>query len=119
MFGARKAAQHSAADYRAHKRRAANGVEMRIGGIRYSVLDYSEGGARIIATRERPPRVSIVELYLNGRSIGQYAAVMAWMRNGQVGYAFRKDQTIRSVEQSKPTPGHAYGASSIRNRLRM
>lgn len=116
----RRMTTQSPRDYRLHRRVAVEGLELRLGGRSYEILDYSSGGARIRAglLSGDLPRVAVVEVVRGERVLCACAAVKAWSRNGEAGYEFRKSQKIDIGAPRDPRP-RASAGSAIRARLNL
>ena len=116
MFGKRNSGQSGGYDeFRQHRRKGCS-TEYRayIDGVEYSVLDWSEGGFRILCNSGMA-RVGVAEIYYNGRRILSSPAVLAWARGGEAGYAFRPNLGVYEVKENPTKPNGR--ASSIRAQL--
>jgi hypothetical protein len=100
MFGGRGTDKFNPSEYRAHTRKPARGLRAFIDGIEVELLDYSEGGLRVRSDRPLP-RVATIEILRNNKPMRTIAAVVAWSRKDQSGYAFRPKQKLATIG-SKP-----------------
>jgi hypothetical protein len=101
MFGGRGTSKFNPSEYRAHVRKSARGLRAFVDGVEVELLDYSEGGLRV--RYDRPlPRVATIEMLRNEKPMRTIAAVVAWSRNDQTGYAFRPNQKLAMIETKVP-----------------
>jgi len=127
MFGKRETKKFDPSEFRVHARRTVQGMTAYIDQEQVEILDYSEGGIRV-TSRSPLPRVAVIELYRGEKLFRTTAAVTAWARNGQTGYAFRSNLKLTTIEekphkrpaakQQKNETGGMSG-SALRNRLKL
>lgn len=103
MFGKRETAKFNPSEYRVHDRQVVRNLKVFVDKQKVNVLDYSDGGVRVEASGDLP-RVAVIEVYRNDKLIKNVAAVIAWERGGQVGYAFRAKQKLTHIAP-KPRAG--------------
>ncbi len=128
MFGKRETEKFDPSDFRVHDRREVRGLKVYVEGQQVEVLDYSEGGVRV-ASPASLPRVAVIEVYRGADIIQNTAAVTAWSRGKQTGYAFRPKLKLTNInpvskkeldsdEVKKNSTGGVSG-SALRNRLKL
>lgn len=128
MFGKRKTAKFNPSEYRVHDRQVIQGLKVYVDKQQVTVLDYSDGGVRV-KSGEGLPRVAVIEVLRNDKMIKNVAAVIAWERGGQVGYAFRPKQKLtniapeprKSIETKVPEQNDTGGVSgnALKRRLKL
>lgn len=128
MFGKRETQKFDPSEFRVHDRREVKGIVAYVEGQQVEILDYSDGGVRVSSVNPLP-RVAVIEIYRKDKLIKNTAAVTAWARGGQTGYAFRtklkltniappkEKRDIRPAPDKNDTGGIAGGA--LRNRLKL
>lgn len=96
MFGKRESEKFDPSDYRVHDRREMTGMRVYIDKQQVDVLDYSDGGVRV-ASPGTLPRVAVIEVFRGDTLIKNVAAVTAWSRGNQTGYAFRPKLKLTNI----------------------
>lgn len=128
MFGKRVTEKFDPSEFRVHDRRSAKGLKAYVDRELVELLDYSDGGMRVRSSAPLP-RVAVVEIFKDNKMVRNVAAVTAWTRGGQTGYAFRPKLKITHVEGAPERPrreaavstnetGGVAGAA-LRNRLKL
>ncbi len=128
MFGKRRTEKVDTSDYRAHDRRVVKGLTVYVDKQEVEMLDYSDGGIRV-GSRNPLPRVTVIEVFRREKLLRSVAAVSAWSRGGQTGYAFRpklklttvtpvsKDDYIAAPVDKNKTGG--VSGNALRDRLKL
>jgi len=128
MFGKRVTETVDPSDFRAHDRRAVQGLKVYVDKQQVEVLDYSDGGVRV-SSMNPLPRVTVIEIFRGDKLLRSVAAVTAWSRGGQTGYAFRPKLKLTTVapvskddykekQADQNTTGGMTG-SALKNRLKL
>jgi len=102
MFGKQEAAKFDPSEFRVHDRRVVEGLKVYVGTQEVEILDYSDGGMRVKSPQPLP-RVAMVESFKHGKLVRNIAAVTAWERGGQTGYAFRSKLKITKIDTESRT----------------
>jgi len=128
MFGKREPEAIDPSDFRAHDRRAVQGLKVYVDKQHVELLDYSDGGVRV-GSMNPLPRVTVIEIFRGDTLVRSVAAVTAWSRGGQTGYAFRpklKLTTITPVSKDdykeKPVDKNTTGGmtgNALKDRLKL
>ena len=110
MFGKKS----SPADYRAHTRYSAGDMTILVDGVECDLLDYSDGGVRLAANGHMR-RVALIEVRKGDRCIRKTPAIVAWRRQGEIGYAFRSNLRVCEVEGAEQYLPQKRPVDKIRN----
>lgn len=128
MFGKRESQKFDPSEFRVHDRRVVHGMKAYVDGQQVEILDYSDGGMRVASPRPLP-RVAVIEIYRGEKMVLNTAAVTAWERGGQTGYAFRTKLKITNIvstdkkRNDRPPPEKndtgGMSGNALRNRLKL
>ncbi len=128
MFGKRASAKFDPSEFRVHDRQTGKGLKAYVDNQEVEVLDYSDGGIRV---RSFSPlaRVVMIEIMKGRKTVRNTAAVTAWSRGEQTGYAFRSKLKLshvepverKAIEKEKPTKNETGGVAgnALRDRLKL
>ena len=127
MFGKRETAKFDPSEFRVHDRSIVHGLKAYIDKELVEILDYSDGGMRVRSSRPLP-RVAVIEIFRGDKLVRNTAAVTAWERGGQTGYAFRSKLKLTHIEpvskrHTPPPPEKnetgGVAGNALRNRLKL
>lgn len=102
MFGKQEQAKFDPSEFRVHDRRVVKGLKAYVSTQEVEILDYSDGGMRVRSPQPLP-RVAMIEIFRDDKLVRNVAAVTAWERGGQTGYAFRSKLKITNIDEQKRT----------------
>lgn len=119
-------------NFRKHERFSPRNLSAYVDGTHCQVLDYSDGGVRLTLVKGLR-RTALIEIYKGDRLIKKTPAVIAWERNGEIGYAFRENLQIYEIDvpthrpseegRAEPDPNHndagGVSGSALRKRLNL
>lgn len=128
MFGKRDTAKFDPSEFRIHDRHLVRGLKAYVDNQEVEILDYSDGGMRVKSLSPLP-RVAMIEIVKGNKTIRNTAAVIAWSRAGQTGYAFRSKLKVthiepverKAIEKAEPVKNETGGFSgnALRDRLKL
>jgi len=128
MFGKREAEKFDPSEFRVHDRKVVHGLKVYVDKELVELLDYSDGGMRVKSVNPLP-RVAVIEIFKGDKLVRNVAAVTAWARGGQTGYAFRSKLKLTEVpgmtrsrrETMQPNKNETGGVSglALRDRLKL
>ena len=128
MFGKRDTTQFDPSEFRVHDRQVVRGLRVYVDNQEVEILDYSDGGMRVKSLNPLP-RVAMIEVVKGDKTIRNTAAVTAWSRGGQTGYAFRSKLKLthiepvkrKGIEKAEPVKNEtgAFSGNALRDRLKL
>lgn len=128
MFGKRETAKFDPSEFRVHDRQSVRGLTVYVDNQEVEILDYSDGGIRVRSI-DPLPRVAMVEIMKGKKTVRNTAAVTAWSRGDQTGYAFRSKLKLTHIEPVKrkaiakedPMTNEtgAFSGNALRDRLKL
>lgn len=104
MFG-KRLHPDDPANFRSSQRVDPRGMIAVIDGVHAELLDYSDGGIRVLLNGQTK-RTVLIEIYRGDRLFRKCAAVIAWERADQTGYAFRPNLRLYEVQPVEKRQEH-------------